>query len=325
MNTRRFVAACLALATIGSPLLADAQTLPPELPQQVTIVVPYPAGGSTDVLARGIGQKLSENLKIRVIVDNRPGGSAQIAAHVVKQGPTDGSMLFMGEIGSFAMNKALYSKLNYDIQKDFVPVARVATAPTLLVVPASSPFNSLPEFVNGARQRVVNAASQGTGSGGHLFIEIFQREAGVKLNHVPYRGSAPALTDLVGGQVDVLLDPAASSGNFVKDGKLKVLAVGGGQRVSVFPQAPTLKEAGYGGSNLGTWFGIVAKAGTPRATVQRLSDEIVRAAQSPDLAKRYAEQWIDMAPMNAGEFQRFLDSEVARWGKVIQEASIKLD
>ncbi|SCK14231.1 Tripartite-type tricarboxylate transporter, receptor component TctC [Variovorax sp. HW608] len=325
MKSRRTIIGGLLVAALCAPILAGQQARAAELPGQITIVVPYPAGGATDLLARGVGQKLSENLNINVLVDNRPGGSAQIAANAVKQGPADGSVLFMGEIGSFAMNQTLYSKLSYDVRKDFTAVGRVAIAPSLLIVPASSPFNTLPEFIKAAREKSFNIASQGLGSGGHIFIELFRREAQLKLNHVPYRGSAPAVIDLVGAQVDILLDPILSSAPFVKDGKAKILAVGSDHRVAMFPQVPTLKEAGYAESNVDSWYGLVAKAGTPRATLQRLSDEVGKAVRSPDVAKRFTDQGIEMAPMNATEFQAFIDSEVARWGKVIKQASISLD
>jgi tripartite-type tricarboxylate transporter receptor subunit TctC len=325
MNPLRMIAMAIRIAVVGSLAPAGALAQPADVPRQITIVVPFPAGGVTDQLARGIGQKLSENLKITVLVDNRPGGGAQIAANAIRQGPADGSLIFIGDIGAFALNQSLYSKLSYDVQKDFAPLARLALAPSLLVVPATSPFNTVADFVNAARTRTVNVASQSTGSGGHLFAEIMARQSQLKLNHVPYRGSAPALTDLVGGQVDVFFDPIITSGPFVKDGKLKALAVGAEQRSAQFPQVPTLKEAGYGSANLVAWFAMAVKAGTPRPTVARLSDEVVKALRSPDLAKRFTDQGLDVAPMQAAEFQAFLDTEIAHWGKVIRDASIKLD
>lgn len=309
-----------ALCALGS-----TTALAQDLPRQITIVVPFPAGGVTDQLARGIGQKLTDSLKVPVIVDNRPGGSAQIAANHVKQGPADGSMIFIGDIGAFAMNQSLYAKLSYDIQKDFTPLARLVQAPSLLVVPANSPFNSMADLVGAARQRPVNIASQTIGSGGHLFAELLKAQAQVKLNHVPYRGSAPALTDLVGGQVETFFDPVITSGPFVKDGKLKALAVGADQRSPQFPNVPTLREAGWANTNVVAWFAMAVKAGTPRPVVNRLSEAVVEAIRSPDLSKRLTDQGLDVAPLAAAEFQPYLDREVAYWGKVIRDAGIKLD
>lgn len=325
MNTRRKIGNLLLIAAACMLSGIDATAQPVELPRQITIVVPFPAGGVTDQLARGVGQKLADNLKTTVIVDNRPGGGAQIAANLVKQGPADGSLIFIGDIGAFALNQALYAKLSYDVQRDFTPLARLVLAPSLLVVPANSPFNTVADFVNAARVKPVNIASQTTGSGGHLFAELMKTHAQVKLNHVPYRGSAPALNDLIGGQVDIFFDPMITSGPFVKDGKLKALAIGSDQRSPQLPQVPTLKEAGWNNTNVVAWFAMAVKAGTPRPLVNRLSEEVVKAIRSPDVAKRFTDQGLDVAPMGATEFHTFLDAEIAYWGKVIRDASIKLD
>ncbi|HEY8355912.1 MAG TPA: tripartite tricarboxylate transporter substrate-binding protein, partial [Ramlibacter sp.] len=261
---RRSILAGVLLATAYAAAPTAAQAQPDFPPRQITIIVPFPAGGVSDQLARGVGQKLAESLKVPVVVDNRPGGSAQIAANAVKQAPADGATILIGDIGAFALNPSLYAKLSYDIQKDFTPLARLVLAPSLLVVPANSPFNTMADFVNAARSRPVNIASQTTGSGGHLFAELMRSQAQLKLNHVPYRGSAPALNDLIGGQVEIFFDPVITSGPFVKDGKLKALAYGGEQRSPQFPQVPTLAEGGWGNTNLVAWFGMVVRAETPR-------------------------------------------------------------
>jgi tripartite-type tricarboxylate transporter receptor subunit TctC len=325
MMIRRRTLGRVFLATAAALGLCGIQARAQELPRQITIVVPFPAGGVTDQLARGIGQQLAENLKVTVVVDNKPGGSAQIAAAAVKQAPADGATILIGDIGAFALNQSLYTKLSYDVQKDFVPLARLVLAPSLLVIPASSPFNSMADLVNAARSRPVNIASQSNGSGGHLFAEMLSKQGNLKLNHIPYRGSAPALNDLVGGQVEAFFDPVITSGPFVKDGKLKALAYGGEERSALFPQVPTLKEAGFGGTNLVAWFAMAVKAGTPPAVISRLSDEVVKAARTPELVKRFTDQGLEVAPLGAVEFRPFLDAEVAKWGKVIRDASIKLE
>lgn len=320
--TKGFLAAAAGTLLMTGSLQAQTTDFPP---RQITIIVPFPAGGVTDQLARAVGQKMAESLKIPVVVDNRPGGSAQIAANLVKQLPADGATIFIGDIGAFALNQSLYSKLSYDLSKDFTPLARLALAPALVVVPANSPYNSMTDLINGARGKAMNVASQTTGSGGHLFAELLKAQAQAKVNHVPYRGSAPALTDLIGGQVEMLFDPIITSGPFVKDGKLKALALGADQRSPLFPQVPTLKEAGWGATNVVAWFGMAVKAGTPRPVVARLGDEVVKAIRSPEVAKRFNDQGLDVAPLQPAEFQPFLDAEVAKWGKVIRDANIRIE
>jgi tripartite-type tricarboxylate transporter receptor subunit TctC len=326
MTTRRQLLAraplAAAVAMFFPCLPALAEDFPP---RQITIVVPFPAGGVTDQLARGVAQQLAESLKVTVVVDNKPGGSAQIAAAAVKQAPTDGATIFIGDIGAFALNQSLYARLNYDVQRDFAPLARLVLAPSLVVVPASSPFNTMSDLVTAARSRPVNIASQSIGSGGHLFAEMLARQGNLKLNHVPYRGSAPALNDLVGSQVEVFFDPVITSGPFVKDGKLKALAYGHEQRSPLFPQVPTLRETGWGGANLIAWFGMAVKAGTPPAVTARLSIEVVKAMRSAELSKRFSDQGLEVAPLPADDFRLFLDAEIARWGKVIRDANIRLD
>lgn len=313
----------LAASVLAPGALAPAQAA--ELPRQITIVVPFPPGGVTDQLARAVGQRLAENLKIPVVVDNRPGGGAQIAANAIKQGPADGSMIFIGDIGAFALNQSLYSKLSYDSQKDFTPLARLALAPSLLVVPASSPLRTVADFVAAARNRPVSIASQSAGSGGHLFAELIREQAGLQLNHIAYRGSAPALIDLAGGQVEIFFDPMITSGPFVKDGKLRAIAIGAAERSPRFPDVPTLKEAGQAGANVVAWFAMAVKAGTPPATVDRLGSEVVKAIEAPDVSARLTDLGLDVEPLGPTAFRTFLADEVSHWGRVIRAASIRLD
>ena len=325
MHRRSFTLRLLQ-GLIGAIVTGSALAQGADFPsRQITIVVPFPPGGVTDQLARAVGQKMADSLKVPVVVDNRPGAGAQIAANLVKQAPADGHTVFIGDIGAFALNPALYPKLSYDIQKDFTPLARLVLAPSLLVVPANSPFNSMSDLVNAARTRPVNIASQSTGSGGHLYAELAKAQLGVKFNHVPYRGSAPALTDLIGGQVDVLFDPVITSGPYVKDGKLKAVAIGAEQRSAQFPQVPTLKELGQAGTNVVAWFGMAVKAGTPRPVVNKLGEEVVKAIRAPEVAKRFTDLSLDVSPMGPAEFQPFVEAELVRWGKVIRDAKIQLE
>jgi tripartite-type tricarboxylate transporter receptor subunit TctC len=326
MKTKRFQQAAAATLLAATSMFAFAQggTFPSK---PITIVVPFPPGGVTDQLARGVGQKVAESLKVPVIVDNRPGAGAQIAANFVKQAPADGYTVFIGDIGSFALNGNLYAKLSYDPLKDFTPLARLVLAPALLVVNANSPYKTAADLVAAVKTKPegVSIASQSTGSGGHLFAEMLRDKTKGNLNHVPYRGSAPALMDLVGGQVEVFFDPVITSGPFVKDGKLRALAIGADKRSPQFPNVPTLAEVGLGDINLVAWFGMAVKAGTPPAAVSLLSSEVVKAMQSPELAKKFADQGLEVAPLTEAQFGPFVKEETARWGNVIKNANIKLE
>lgn len=327
MKLNRFYQAAAAVLLTGTSLMAMAQGAAGFPAKQITIVVPFPPGGVTDQLARGVGQKLADSMKVPVIVDNRPGAGSQIAANVVKQASADGHTIFIGDIGSFALNGHLYSKLSYDPLKDFTPLARLVLAPSLWVVNSSSPYKTAADLVNVVKNQAggVNIASQSTGSGGHLFAEMLRDKTKGTLNHVPYRGSPAALMDLVGGQVDTFFDPIITSGPFVKDGRLRALAVGADKRSPQFPNVPTLAEAGLGDINLVTWFGMAVKAGTPPEVVSKLSSAVVAAMEAPDLAKKFTDQGLDVAPMNDVQFGGFMRDEAARWGKVIKAANIKLE
>jgi tripartite-type tricarboxylate transporter receptor subunit TctC len=327
MKLNRFYQAATAVLLAGASLVTLAQGTAGFPAKQITIVVPFPPGGVTDQLARGVGQKLADSLKVPVIVDNRPGAGSQIAANVVKQAPADGHFIFIGDIGSFALNAHLYSKLSYDPVKDFTPLARLVLAPSLWVVNSNSPFKTAADLVNVVKTQPsgVNIASQSTGSGGHLFAEMLRDKTKGTLNHVPYRGSPPALMDLVGGQVDTFFDPVITSGPFVKDGRLRAVAIGADKRSPQFPNVPTLAEAGLGDINLVTWFGMAVKVGTPPEVVSKLSSAVVAAMETPDLAKKFTDQGLEVAPMNDVQFGSFMRDEAARWGKVIKAANIKLE
>ena len=323
-RTRRSVALALsAFAFLGTALAQSGDGAG----KPITIVVPFPPGGTTDQLARAVGQQMAESLKVPVIVDNRPGGGAQIAANVVNQAPADGRTIFIGDIGALCFNPFIYAKLSYDPLKDFTPLARLVLVPQLLVVPAASPYTSVDDLIKGAKTKPggLSIASQGNGSGGHLFAEMLRRESQGRFTHVPYRGSAPGLTDLVSGQVDVMFDAIGTSGPFVKDGRLRALAVGAGARLPTFPQVATLKELGHPGLNMVAWFGMAVKAGTPAPVVQRLGDEVIKALRAPAVSKHFTDQGLEVAPLAPQEFKTFMESEAQVWGKAIKGAGIRIE
>lgn len=293
----------------------------------ITWVVPYPTGGFGDALSRSLAQKLSESLKVPVIVDNRPGAGGQIGVSYAKQQPADGYTLLYGDIGPFSMNAALYAKLPYDMQKDFSPVTRLLTSPSLLVVGASSPIKSFDDLVKAAKtEKGVTYGSYGVGSAPHIFGAMLQREMGGRYEHAAYKGAAPALQDLIGGHIDVMCDVIASSAPMVRDGKLRALAVVGvDQRVAMFPQVPTLEELGHGSLNLLGWTGVVVRAGTPRPIVDRLHAELLRALKSPDIVTRYTDLGLGISPQSPEQFGQFMQGEAQRWGRIIQAANIRVD
>lgn len=327
-TARRTVAAALTgLALLGGAAFAqqgggDAAGKP------ITIVVPFPPGGVTDQLARAVGQQMAENLKTPVVVDNRPGGGAQIAASVVNQAPADGRTIFIGDIGALCFNPYIYTKLSYDPLKDFAPLARLVLVPQLLVVPAASPYTNVGEVIKAARSKPdgLTIASQGNGSGGHLFAEMLRRESqGGSFTHVPYRGSMPGLSDMISGRIYVMFDAISTSGPFVRDGKLRALGVGAATRAPMFPQVATLQELGHPQLNMAAWFGMAVKAGTPANLVQRLGDEVIKALRAPAVAKHFTDQGLEIAPLGPQEFKAFMESESRQWGKVIRDAGIRIE
>lgn len=293
----------------------------------VTWVVPYPAGGFGDALSRVLAQQLTLSLKQPVIVENKPGAGGQIAAAYVKQLPADGHTLFYGDIGPLAMNAALYPRLNYDVQRDFIPLTRLLTSALMLVVPANSPIKSLAELQQASKaEKALHYGSFGIGSQPHIWMEMFRRETGGNLEHVAYKGAAPALQDLMGGHIDVMLDVAANSLPYVREGKLRALAVvGSDKRLRQLPQVPTLAELGLGKLNAPGWTGVVLRQGTPPAVVAQLHGAVVKAVQSPEVMERFGDFAVTPAPLSPVEFSRYIQSENERWGQVIKAVGVTLD
>ncbi len=304
--TRRAFAA-IALSTALAPA-SHAQSGFPS--RQITLIVPYAAGGLTDQLAREVGAYMAGALKHTVVVDNRPGGGAQIAMNVLKQAPADGHTVFFGDVPSLATNVGLFPKLSYDPRKDLQPVAQLIVAPALVVVPNDSPYKSFADLAQDAkvRPRGLTYASQGVGTGGHLFGTLLARHLGATMAHAPYRGSIPGLTDVMGGQVDFMYDAIPTSGSFVKAGKMRALAIGSDQRAATLPDVPTLKELGYGAIVPTFWWGVAVKAGTPPEVVDRLQAVLHAAMQDPALSRKFTDQGVLVRTSTAKEFTAYTDS-----------------
>src|SRR4030095_5020494 len=278
---------CIVLALV-SPL-ACAQTYPTK---PIRLVVPFPPGGATDILARDVAQKLSDAWGQSFVVDNRPGAGGNIGSELVAKAAPDGYTLEMGTVGTHAINASLYAKMPYDHVKDFVPVILVAGVPNVLVVNPSVPVNSVAELIAYAKANPgkLNFASSGNGTSIHLSGELFKVMAGVQITHVPYKGSAPALQDLLGGQVQLMFDNLPPSLPQIKAGKLKALAVTSTTRAAALPDVPTMAESGLPGFEASSWFGVLAPAGTPPAIVAKLNAEIGKWLASPEAKEKLAKQ-----------------------------------
>jgi tripartite-type tricarboxylate transporter receptor subunit TctC len=326
MNAVRVLGTLVAAAcAAGAASVAVAQGAFPAKP--ITIIVPFPPGGVTDPVARQVGARLAENVKQPVIVENKPGASGIIAAEFVKKQPADGYTVLFGFTGSHAVNPSLYSKLPYDPQKDFQPVTLLINTPHILVVPADSPAKSVADLVALAKSKPAGLtfASQGIGAGGHLLGEMFKAQTKTNLSHVPYKGSAPALTDMLAGRVDLFFDAVVTSLPYVRDGKLRALAIANKTRSKLLPDVPTMAEAGFPGVEMDQWFGMMVPAGTPQAVVQRLNAEFVKAVRSPDIEKSLTERGLDVVTTTPEQFAAVIRADTATLGKVVKESGAKAD
>ena len=322
MVPRRSLLATLALAAL--PGLALAQAFPQ---RSITLVVPFPAGGITDQISRAMAQKMGETLGQAVIVDNKPGGGGQIAANTVKQAPADGHTIFVGATEMFAINQNLFRKFSYDPLKDFAPITSLIASPLVLVVPANSPINSVQDLVQQAKTRKggLNFASQGIGSIGHLLGELFRGQAGGEYNHVAYKGSAPALQDVMAGQVDMMFDPVITTAPLIAGKKIKPLAIAAAKRSPQLPDVPTLAELGIKGVDAGVWFGAAARSGTPAPVITKLNEAFLKALNDPEVLKRFSDQGMQAFPSTPAQFGSFMQSEVGRWAPLIKASGASVD
>ena len=322
MVPRRSLLATLALAAL--PGLALAQAFPQ---RSITLVVPFPAGGITDQISRAMAQKMGETLGQAVIVDNKPGGGGQIAANTVKQAPADGHTIFVGATEMFAINQNLFRKFSYDPLKDFAPITSLIASPLVLVVPANSPINSVQDLAQQAKTRKggLNFASQGIGSIGHLLGELFRGQAGGEYNHVAYKGSAPALQDVMAGQVDMMFDPVITTAPLIAGKKIKPLAIAAAKRSPQLPDVPTLAELGIKGVDAGVWFGAAARSGTPAPVITKLNEAFLKALNDPEVLKRFSDQGMQAFPSTPAQFGSFMQSEVGRWAPLIKASGASVD
>lgn len=319
------VIGCAGAAWTGLiPGLSLAQTFPVK---PLRLIVPFPPGGPTDIVARPLAQMLSVALQQQVVVDNRAGAGGSIAADFVAKSPADGYILLMGTVGTHAINAALYKKLAYDPLKDFTPLGLAASAPVAVVVGASSPYATVAELVAAAKRQPqsIAFASAGNGTPGHLTGELFAKAAGIQLKHIPYRGSAPAITDLLGGQIPLMFDPVQSILSQVQGGKLRALAVSSQERSPVLPQVPTLAEAGLRGFEAEAWWAIFAPANLPGPVANLLRSEIERIVRSDAFREKLGNLGVTPAAAMRQPFTDFHRAELMKWGKAVQDSGASLD
>ncbi len=313
MNLRRCLAG-FVLASLTS--VAAAQNYPNK---PIRLIVPFPAGGGTDFLARVVANKLSETLKWVIVVDNRPGAGGNIGVDAVAKAPADGYSIVMGQTSNLAINPTLYSKLPYDPLKDLMPVVLVADAPLGMVVSSQSPYKSLADIVAAAKAKPgdLTYASPGNGTVAHLAFELFQDAAGIKLTHIPYKGAAQAMPDVMGGAVALYMSSMPTVLPHVKNGKLRPIAVLTG--------TPRVAESGYKDFQAITWFGFLVPAGTPQEIVTRLNTEVNKVLKMPDVAKKIATEGGGTLGGTPEQFALLLKDDLVKWGKVVKNAGVKLD
>ncbi|GAB3494373.1 tripartite tricarboxylate transporter substrate binding protein [Curvibacter fontanus] len=304
--------------------LAHAQAWPGK---PIRLVVPFPAGGGTDIIGRELTQKITEASKWTFIVDNKPGSGGNIGIDNIAKSPADGYNLVLGQTSNLAINPSLYAKLPYDPVKDLTPISMVASAPLALVVSANSPLQTLADLVAAAKARPdqINFATSGNGTVAHLATELFKKEAGIKLVHIPYKGAAQGLNDVIGGQVEVYVSSIPTLIGHIKNGKLRALAVTSLKRVDDLPQVPTIAESGYKGFEAVTWFGVLGPAKLPRDITARLNAEINKALQTAELKKKLGDQGADVAGSTSEQFARTVREDMVRWGVVVRESGAKID
>ncbi len=324
MNRRSVLIAAASAVAALAPLSAQAQAWPNK---PVTLVVPFPPGGGTDAFARPLAAQLTKQLGRQVIIDNRGGAGGTVGASFAAKAAPDGYTFFIGAV-HHAIAPSFYPKLDYDIERDLIPMTTIANPPQVIVVnPSRVKAANFGEFLNFARANPgkMNFGSAGNGTSHHLAGELFKQMSKTFIVHIPYRGAGPALQDLIAGNVDMMFDGLGSSAAHIRGGRIKALAVASSKRVPAFPDLPTAAEAGLPGYEVSTWYGIWAVKGTPKELVDRMYDEVIKAINTPELRETWTNNGSEIALMKQADFARFLNSEIKRWAQVTKTSGAKLD
>jgi tripartite-type tricarboxylate transporter receptor subunit TctC len=325
LMTRRTVTFAAALGCLAGT--AVAQDKWPSKP--ITYIVPFPAGGTTDVLGRLIGQKLGTALGTTIVIDNRGGAGGGLGSEIASRAAPDGYTILGGTVSSHAINVSLYPKLGYDPIKSFTPITLIGTNPVVLVVNQASPYKTLADIVAAAKaKKPLSSASAGSGTSQHLALELLKWKAGIDITHIPYKGSGPAIQDVIAGQVDMMFDTSVVAGPHIESGKLRAIAVSSAKRLPSMPNVPTVAESGVpalADFDVTSWQAIFAPAGTPKPIVDRLHTEIGKILKEPEIQERIAKLGMQGADLSIEQITAFQKAEVAKWAAVIKAANIKLE
>ena len=324
MHRRTLIQSALSL-TAAATLPTWAQDKWPAKP--ITYIVPFPAGGTTDILARLIGQKLGPALDTTIVIDNKGGAGGSVGSEVAARAPADGYTLLGGTISSHAINVSLYPKLGYDPLKSFSPVVLIGSNPVVLVVGANSPYKTLQDVLNAAKAKpkTISSASAGNGTSQHMTLELLGFRSGTQFIHVPYKGSGPAIQDVIGGQVDMMFDTTVVAGPHIQSGKVRAIAVSSAKRLDAMPNVPTIAESGVPGFEVVSWQGIFVPAGVPKPIVDRLHAEIMKILQTTEIQDRLKSLGMQPSSMSPEQVAAFQKAEVEKWAQVIKAAGIKLE
>lgn len=308
-------------------LWTTASVAAPYPNKPIRVYVPFPPGGGTDVIAREVTQAVATSTKWVFVIENKPGAGGNLGVDAAAKSAKDGYTLVLGQSSNLSINPWLYARMPYDPAKDLAPIGLVARAPLVLVTSADSKLKTIADAVAAAKAQpgALNYASAGNGTVAHLATELFQKAAGVKLQHVPYKGVGQALTDVVSGNVDLYMSTTPSLLGHIRQGKLRPLAVTSDKRLPELPNVPTLAESGFKGAESATWFGFLAPAGTPPEIVARLNSEFTKALQQPALVKKLGDEGVAVTVSTPDQFSQLIRQDLTRWGKVVKDAGIKID
>jgi tripartite-type tricarboxylate transporter receptor subunit TctC len=322
LNPSRRAALLVALSLASSAAWAQAYPSRP-----IKLIVPFPAGGGTDIIAREVANKVATQQGWTLVVDNKPGSGGNLGVDAAAKAAPDGYTIVLGQTSNLAINPTLYSKLPYNPQKDLAPIGLVASSPLVLVVAADSPYKTLADVVAAgkAKPEAINYASSGSGTVAHLAAEQFQRIAGVKFTHVPYKGAAQGATDLVGGQIQMYMSSIPTLIGHIRNGKMRAIAVTSDKRVNDLPNVPTVAESGYKGFEAVTWFGIAGPAAMPKDAVAKLNVAFNKALQDADVKKKLEGQGADVLGGTPEQFGKLIQDDIVRWGKVVKDSGAKVD